>query len=118
MQAGVRLLEHHRDAVAADRVQLLLAEVDEVDAVEAHAARHDATRLVDEPQHRQHRDALARAGLADEAEHLTPAHREVDAVDGVHVAAAGAEPRAQSGHLEQRRRVDRAGSLTGVASMA
>ncbi len=58
--------------------------------------------LVDETHHRQHRDALAAARFADEAEHFPAAHREVDAVDGVNLTRAGLEPRPQVSHLEQR----------------
>ena len=54
-------------------------------------------------QGREHGDALARARLADEAEHLALAHAEVDTVDRLHDAVAGEEPRAQAGDLEQRR---------------
>ena len=106
VQAGVGLLEDHRDPVAAERVQLALAHRDEVDPVEVGAARHDPPRLLDEAQHRQHRDALAGTRLADEPEHLAAPDGEVDTVDRVNVAGARAEPRSQPGHLEERRRVD------------
>ena len=75
-------------------------------------ARHDPPRLVDEAQHRQHRDALAAARLADEPEHLAPCDGEVDTVDGVYVAGARAEPRAQAGTSSSGGAVSGGASLT------
>ena len=97
VQAGVGLLEHHRDAVAADRVQACAASVDEVDAVER-ARVPDTMRpgLSTSRSTDSIVTLLPLAGLADEAEHLAAADGEVDAVDGVDVAAACVEPRAQS----------------------
>ena len=103
VQAGVGLLKDHRDAIAAQRPHRVARQGKHVDAVERHRSRDDPTRLVDEPHHRQHRDALAAARLADESEHLALAHREVDAVDGMDLAGPGAEPGVQTANLEQRR---------------
>src|SRR5262249_29632272 len=73
-----------------------------VDAVERHRPVDDAARLGDKAQGREHGDALARAGLADEPHHLAAADAEVDTVDGLHDAVGSEEPRPQPGDLEQR----------------
>ena len=104
VQAGVGLLEDHRDPIAAQRAHRRARQGEHVDAVERHRARDDPTGLVDEAHHRQHRDALAAARLADEAEHLALADGEVDAVDGVDLSGTGVEPGAQVADLEQRGR--------------
>ena len=75
----------------------------QVDAVEADGAADDPPRFGHELQQRVHADALARAGLADEAEHLAPPDGQVDAVDRLHDAVTGEEPRPQPADLEQRR---------------
>ena len=62
----------------------------------------DPTGRADQAQHREHRDALARARLADEPEHLAPADAEVDAVDRLHDAVGREEPRPQAGDLQER----------------
>jgi hypothetical protein len=102
VQRRVRLLEHHRDAVAPEIAQLLVLQVQDVDAVEPHRALDDATGRRHQPQGGEHGDALPRARLADEAEHLALVDAEVDPVHRFHDAVAGEEPGAQVSDLQQR----------------
>ena len=67
VQRGPRVLEHHRDALAAQRGVRLVVTTDEVDAVEADAPR-DRRRVGRQTDDRQRRHRLARPGLADHAE--------------------------------------------------
>ena len=59
------------------------------------SARHDASGLLDQPDDRFGGDALARAGLADDAERLAGMDMKRDAVDGADDALVGEEMRAQ-----------------------
>jgi hypothetical protein len=54
-----------------------------------------------QPQGGQHADRLARAGFADDAQHLAMVDMQADAADGLAQDAAGAEGDAQVAHLEQ-----------------
>ena len=92
MQAGVGLLEDHRNAIATQRAHRVARQSEHVDAVERHRSGDDPAGLVDESQDGKHRDALAAARLTDETEHLALAHREVDAIDGMHLAGPRVEP--------------------------
>ena len=83
------------DARAADAAHLALGLAQQVVALEAdRAARR---RGIDQPQHRQRGDRLARARLADERELLARRDRERDVVDDASMrrsARSGARPTA------------------------
>src|SRR5205809_93997 len=96
-----RVLEDHGDAVAADLAQLLLGLADQILAMQADLALDDAAWGVDQAQHREAGDRLARAGLADEAEDAAAADREGDAVHRLDHAAAREEMRLEVLHLER-----------------
>ena len=69
IEAGHRVLEDHRDILAADGFQLLFAHLQHIAAVEHDRAAFDhARRRGDQILDGQCRARLARAGLADEAE--------------------------------------------------
>ena len=92
VQRGHRLLEDHRDVVAADRLHLGSVSAEQVAAVEADRAADDAARRVgDQAQDRQRGHALAAAGFADDAQRLAGAQREGHAVDGRAPAPTGRE---------------------------
>ena len=55
----------------------------QVPSVEPDLARDDPAGPLDEPQDRQRGDALAAAGLADDAQGLAVTDLEADAVDGL-----------------------------------
>ena len=92
VQRRVRVLEDHLQ-VPALRAQLTLGQADELLAAQLHAAAGRAH----EPEQRAAERRLARARLADQAEHLALVEVERDAVDGLHRAAAAAgEARAEA----------------------
>ena len=78
-QRGQRVLEDHRDLAAAHVAHLLLAELHQVAAAVEHLPLDDRVRIADQPHHGEHRDGLAGARLADDAEHLAECDRERDA---------------------------------------
>ena len=87
-------------------------------AVEQDLARlDDARACATRPQDGQRGDALAAAGLADQAQDLAPVDVEVDAGDGPDHAVARVERRPQAAHLEQLagRRGD--GSAAGAVAL-
>ena len=91
-----RLLEDHRDLVAADALHLAVAERHEVAPLEHDPAPlPDLARRLDQPHDRERADRLAAAGLTDEAEGLAGVELEVDPVDGPDRPLAGTEPRPQ-----------------------
>jgi hypothetical protein len=95
------LLEDHRDVVAAHLPHLVIGERGQVPAVEAHLALHDPPWVAHQAHDRERGDALARAGLADDAQGFAAAHREVHAVHGLHHAVLGEEVGFQPLHLQQ-----------------
>ena len=87
VQRGHRVLEDHRDLVAADVLHLAFRKLRQVLAVEEHLAAHDPRRrLRDEAHDRERSDRLPATGLADNAERLPLLQREADAVDRLHDA--------------------------------
>jgi hypothetical protein len=102
VQRGHRVLEDHRDLVAAQRAELARRGMQDVLAVEEHLAARDRVDLRVEAHDRQAGDALAAAGLANDAESLAILDREADAVDGLDDAVVGAEMRLKVADLEQR----------------
>ena len=67
-----RLLEDHRDLLAAQRPHLVLLHGGEVPAVEEDLAGDDLAGVGDQSHDRQGGDRLAAARLADDPEHLAP----------------------------------------------
>ena len=112
-----RLLEDHRDAIAADVAHLLVAQRDEVLSLELDAAAGlDSARRLNQPQDRQRGDRLSAARFADDPDRLAGPDVEGDAVDRARDAALGVELGAQIVDGEKRRRhcVSRP-ALVGVA---
>ena len=104
VQRGHRLLEDHRDRVAANVLHLAFAQLQQIDAGEADRAADDPARRVrHEPQDRQRRYALAAAALADDAQRLAGAHRLGNPVHRPHGACRGKEMRLQILDFEQWR---------------
>ena len=97
-----RVLEHEADAVAADAAQPPLFESDQLLALES-CRPGDPRRGRQQPEQGQHRDALARTGLSDDAEHLTGTNLEGHAVDGAHRALIRLERDVEIVDVEQRR---------------
>src|SRR5262249_42911797 len=95
VEAALRLLEDHGDAVAADVDHLALAKLEQVLPAKPDLAGHNPARGLNEPHDRQRGDALAAARLADDAQRLTLPQGDIDAVDGLDRAFLGREMRAQ-----------------------
>ena len=103
IERGHRLLEDHRDAVAADVLHLAFGQAEQIGALEADRAIDDATRRAgDEAQDGQRGDALAAAGLADHAERLAAAQAVGHAVDRAHDTGGREEMRVEIVDLQQR----------------
>src|SRR5947209_11749174 len=99
-----RLLEDHRDVVAAHAAHLALVELQQVAVAEHDAASDDAAgRIGHKPHDRQRGHALAAAGFADDREHLARCDIEGDAIDRFDQAASGEEHGAQIVHAEHWR---------------
>ena len=102
VQRRHRLLKDHRNVVAAHVAHLGLAKRQQVAAGEADHARYDAAGWRrHEAQHRQRRDALAAAGLADDRQGFARHDMERDAIDSTDNAVAGEEPGLEIGDFEQ-----------------
>ena len=93
VQRHHRILEDHRDAPAAEVAHLARRQPDEILALEQDAAADDPAGRIDEAEDREAGDRLARAGLADEPQHLAAADLEADAVDRLDDAPLGEEMR-------------------------
>src|SRR4029078_10578781 len=103
VEARHRVLEDHRDLLAADAAPGALREADELTAVELDAPRGDPGRPRQDPHRRERSNALAATGLADEAERLARTHVEGDSVDRVHEPPARPEAHPQVFDGEKRR---------------
>ena len=104
IQRRRRILEHHREAPAAHPAQLGGIHADQLAILEPDRAADNAAGRIDEPQQREAGDGLARAALADEAQHLARAQRERNAIDRLDHAGAREEMRGEVADLEQRHR--------------
>src|SRR5207248_6881542 len=116
VQARHRVLEDHRDLLAANLAQRGVGEADQVAALEERAtARHLAVARKD-PEQRERRDALPAARLADEPERLARLDRERDAVDGMDGPAR--RPEADVQVLDGEQRLSHGSSASGRAPRA
>ncbi len=102
VQGGQRVLEDHRDVVAPHAPQLVVGEREQVTAVEADRSGDARVLRAREAHHGEHRDALARARLADDADGLAGLDGKRDAVHGLHDSVLRREAHAQVADLEQR----------------
>jgi hypothetical protein len=94
VERGHRVLEDHRQPVAANAVELGRAHGQQVLALIQRLARGFAVTR-QQAHHGQHGLALARAGFADDAQGLALFQLEADAVDGADHAVVGLELNAQ-----------------------
>jgi len=84
VQGHHRVLEDHRDFLAPYLAQLPFVQSDQFAPVEPDgAARLDASVRVQQPDQRETRDRLARAGFAHETHYLPALQREGNAVHGL-----------------------------------
>jgi hypothetical protein len=99
VQARERVLEDHRDLLAADLPDLVAVHLEQVVALEQ--GLPGDLPAAGQPHDRQAGHALAGAGLAHDAEGLAPVEGEVDAVHRLDDAVVGAEPDPQVLDFEQ-----------------
>ena len=97
-----RVLEDHRDAVAAQGAHLALGEFREILALVQDRAADNASRWIDQADDGEAGDRLAGAGLADQSQHLSARDGERHVVHRLHHAGAREEMRAQVAHFEGR----------------
>jgi hypothetical protein len=103
IERGHRVLEHHRDVVAAQAPHVAFADLQEVAAAVAHGARGEPRRSARvQPQDRERGHALAAAGFADHPEALALGDVERHILDGVGPAAIAAELDSQIFDRKQR----------------
>ena len=81
VEAGRRLLEDHRHVLAGELAAFVVGQRQEIVAVEAHAVGAETAGIGDEAHQREHRHAFARAGFADDAEHLAMLDAQRHAID-------------------------------------
>jgi len=101
VQAGHRLLEDHRDAIAANAAEIAFAHGHQVLAVEAHRAA-GARPLGQEADQAQRGHRLAAARFADDAEGFAPLQRERDAAHRIGRPARGFQRDMEVFDFEQR----------------
>src|SRR4029450_2527216 len=71
IEAGQRVLEDEPDLLAPENANLVVVQLEHVDAVEDDLAGDDLARWIgDQPRDGERRDGLAAAGLTDEPERL------------------------------------------------
>jgi hypothetical protein len=101
VERGHRLLEDHRQLVAAHVAHRGLVERQQVAAVERDRAADDASRRIRHQAHdRKRGHALAAARFADDGQGLAARKRKGQAVDGLEHAAAREEISLQARNLE------------------
>ena len=95
IERGHRLLEHHRDGVAADAAHLGFGKPDQLAAVQPDAAFDPPGRVRHQAHDGERRHALAAAGFADHAEDFAARERPAHIVDRAHDAVGRVECGAQ-----------------------
>ena len=100
IEGGHRVLENHRDLLAAQVAQFVIGHAQNVGTLERHGAAVDDSVGGQEPQQRVDKRRLAAAGFADDADNLVLGHRQVDVAQGPHGAAQGPVADRQVADLE------------------
>ena len=101
IQRHHRILENHRDAVAAKLSQVLFAQRAKIASLEAQVSRDDATRRIDEAHDRVAGHRLAGPRFTDQSQHLAARDGEGDVVDRLDHARLGEEVGLQTVNFEQ-----------------
>src|SRR5262249_16024645 len=101
VQRRQRVLEDYRHVVAAPVPKVLVRCLDQVLAVEARRAADARVLRAAQAHDGEHRDALARPGLAHDAEHLAVVDRVRNTVDGLDEAVLGLEVHLEVVDLEK-----------------
>src|SRR4029077_9175550 len=102
IERGHRLLEDHRDLLAAGLSHRFGRDVEQVDAAITNLARGDvARRLADQPHDAERGDAFAAAGFADHAERFARVDVKAYAIDGADHTPIGQEVRRKIPHVQE-----------------
>src|SRR5262249_6103293 len=83
-----RLLEDHRQPIAAHVAHLAIGQAEQIGAIKANSPRHFGRALGQQSHDRQRGDALAAPGFADEAQGLSAPDRQIDAINRMRRAPA------------------------------
>ncbi|GFJ80642.1 hypothetical protein Phou_048220 [Phytohabitans houttuyneae] len=102
VQGREGVLEDHRHVAATQAAYLLIRTAHDIAAADEDLAGDGRALRVVQPEHREARDALSGAGLADDAERPAALDRERHSVDRTHHPVFGGKPNAQVTHLEVR----------------
>src|SRR6476620_3616960 len=86
VERGHRILEYHRDLLAAHVTQLVVIQPIELTVAVGDRPGDPCVRGAGEPGDRLRRNAFARAGLTDDGQHLARVEFERDAADRLHYA--------------------------------
>ncbi len=100
VERGLRVLEDHRDLVAAQLLKLGIAESDELAPAERHRAPDDLAAPREQAEDRQPEHRLAAPRLADQSEGLADVDREIDVPNGLHGRSRQLDVRGQVLDLE------------------
>ncbi len=101
VQRGHRVLEDHPELVAAVVLHVAVRDVEQIGSLVEHLALEACVHAARQPHERHRGDALARARLADDPEHLAALELERDAVDRPHDPVLGRELDLEVVDLEQ-----------------
>src|SRR3954454_4424787 len=91
IQRGHRILEHHRDLLAAHVAQLVVVEAVQLTVAVRDRPGDPGVGCPRQPGECLRRNAFARAGLADDGQHLAGLQLERDTADRQHDAVLGGE---------------------------
>src|SRR5580765_2247114 len=83
VQRGHRVLEDHRHLVAANVLQLVLVHLEHVSTLVEHLTAEGRVAVSRQAEQRHRSDALPRAGLSHDAEHLAALQLEAHTVDSI-----------------------------------
>jgi hypothetical protein len=101
IERGHRVLEDHPELVAAKVLHVAVRDVQQVRALVEHLALKASVHAACQPHERHRGDALARARLAHDPEHLAAFELQREPVDRAHGAVLGCEPDFEVVDLEQ-----------------
>ena len=100
-QGGHRILEHHADRLAPKPRHRVVAQAQQLGAVQPHRPAHVRV-LGQQAHHRHRRHGLTRPRFADHGHHFTALDVVADATHRPHRCAVGGEADRQIGHFQQR----------------
>ena len=89
IQRGHRLLENHRDLLAADLTHLILGHLYDIFSIEEDLATLDLTRLLDQSHDGKRGHTLSTAGLTYDTQCLSLLHIEGNIIDRLYKAGLG-----------------------------